>query len=84
MLTAGLALHAKKHAAYCSDSGGWGRSIRGGAEKAQGLGEVEGVAVGGEAVELPEEAVELPEWQVLLGEGTADVCWRMLTYAGLC
>ncbi len=77
MLTAGLALHAKKHAAYCSDSGGWGRSIRGGAEKAQGLGEVECVAVG-------EEAVELPEWQVLLGEGTADVCWRMLTYAGLC
>ena len=34
--------------------------------------------------EVGEEGVELPEWQVLLGEGTADVCSRMLTYAGEC
>ena len=38
--------------------------MRRGEEKAQGLGEV--------AAE--EGGVELPEWQVLLGEGTADVC----------
>ena len=46
---------------------GGGRSGRGVEEKAQGLGGVGCVEVG-------EDGVELPEWQVLLGEGTADVC----------